>query len=67
MNKVPATYTITKSVLVEFNRNKGCYNKSALIESFMIEFLERVKKGNFNPQSPSQEANKNQGIGVLLE
>ena len=37
------TYTVNKKILDEFNRAKGCYSKSALIESFIVEFLKKNK------------------------
>lgn len=38
-----ATYTITPKVLKQFNKEKGCYSKSALVESFIISFLNDKK------------------------
>lgn len=44
MTKDHATFTITREVLDEFKKKTTVYSKSALVESFIIEFLERVKK-----------------------
>jgi len=42
--KVHASYTITKEVLEQFNKEKGCYSKSALVEKFIIDYLNDKKE-----------------------
>jgi len=51
-NKVPATYTITKKVLKQFNKEKGCYSKSALVEKFIIDFLNDKKVRDSSERQP---------------
>ena len=37
--KVVTNFSIDKKVLKQFNEAKGCYSKSALVESWIIDFL----------------------------
>jgi len=43
VSKVNATYTLDKKILEQFNAAKGCYSKSALVESWIIDFLKKEK------------------------
>jgi len=41
--KVSTTFSIDKKILEEFNKAKGCYSKSALVESWIIDFVKKEK------------------------
>ncbi len=46
------SFTITPETKKAFIKLDTFYNKSAIVESLIIEFLERAKQGKGNPQSP---------------
>ena len=50
--KLNATYTIAKDVLEQFNKNTECYSKSALVEKFIIEFLNDKKVRDSSKRQP---------------
>jgi len=42
-SKRNTTYSIDKKILKQFNDAKGCYSKSALVESWIINFIKKEK------------------------
>ncbi len=46
------SFTITPETKKAFSKFDTFYNKSAIVESLILEFLERVKKGKGNPETP---------------
>ena len=46
MSKRVASYTIDEKILEQFNKSKGCYNKSALVESWIDNFLKKERSSS---------------------
>ena len=58
MSKRLASYTIDEKILEQFNKTKGCYNKSALVESWIDNFNKmgsQASQGRKTRQEPRKD------------